>query len=107
MQKIFCYSIEVRVRNVANKIRTSINASYEKGSKFYVRSTVECVQLVENYSCSRQAKMFPFFGLGVLLRFSRYYLINTYGLNYINFLLACWEEETCKTSVDREGSVTT
>lgn len=41
MQKIFCYSIEVRVQNVANKIRTSINASYEKGSKFYVRSTVE------------------------------------------------------------------
>ena len=43
MQKIFCYSIEVRVQNVANKIRTSINASYEKGSKFYVRSIVEFV----------------------------------------------------------------
>lgn len=43
MQKISCYSIEVRVQNVANKIRTSINASYEKGSKFYVRSTVEFV----------------------------------------------------------------
>ena len=64
-----------------------------------MRATLECVQLVENHSCSRQAKMFPFFGLGVLQRFC--------GLNYINFLLACWEEETCKTFVDRESSVTT
>lgn len=79
MQKVFCYSIEVRVQNVANKIRTSINASYEKGSKFYVRSTVEFVQLVVNHNCPRQAKMFSFFGLGVLLLFSRYYLINTWS----------------------------
>ena len=30
MQKISCYSIEVRVQNVANKILTSINALNEK-----------------------------------------------------------------------------
>ena len=30
MQKIFCYSIGVRVQNVANKILTSIKALNEK-----------------------------------------------------------------------------
>ena len=30
MQKIFCYSIGVRVQNVANKTLTSINALNEK-----------------------------------------------------------------------------
>ena len=43
MQKISCYSIEVRVQNVANKILTSINALNEKGSECYMLATVECV----------------------------------------------------------------
>ena len=41
MQKIFCYSIEVRVQNVANKI-LSINVLYDKRIKV-LQAAIECV----------------------------------------------------------------
>ena len=67
-----------------NKI-LSINALYEERIKvLHACYRRVCLVRYEPLLSKTSQNVFCFV-LSVLLLFSRYYLINTYGLNYINF----------------------